>query len=504
MKSDPLATGIFTLNLDQSERKIMWPAMNSLDSFPQYGFQHSQLGNLTGIARGSDVVQFRGIPFAEIPGRFRQARLLESLPQQPFDARRSGAYCPQPLLPFPLSWEGGIPADYPEFPEAPQDEFDCLNLSITVSRDALENSSVESLPVLFFIYGGAFIGGSQSTQVTGREIYDGTNLVRAAIARKQPIVVVTSNYRVGPLGFLASKELKAFNKAHGEPVGNYGLHDQRQALEWCNKFIAGFGASTNDTVALLQSIKVDDIVVPVSNDIAWPLIDGEWIPETTMEKISTMYKDGTAPDLMIGACEYQSGMTQELLTGDVREKFYNFASSNGMIVDPERFPDAYPSVTGLYKITSSLEKPSSAISGWADLMADIVFRITGFYIAAHHPANVLVYEIRGKNPYPPSLGQANHAVNDVFLFDVAPDLVPEDLQKAHAGNVAQIRAAWLDFCYGKLPWGSCHGGDDGLLSMHIFEHGETGRDAQTLEDAVGETLAQKWKGLFKAINAFIK
>lgn len=258
-------------------------------------------------------------------------------------------------------------------PAAVQDEFDCLNISLTVPREALEGSSVNALPVLFFIHGGAFVGGSQSIQVTGREIYDGTNLVRASISRSQPVVVVTCNYRVGPLGFLASKELTAFIKAHDEPVGNYGLHDQRQALEWCNKCIKNFGgdpenitvqgtsaggssahylsifpdhkfkrailasgtltgigpmsleyqqknydkyvsqhsgtsgASHGDSVTLLQSLPVNDMVKPVSDGISHPLIDGEWIPGATMESIRKLYKDGFAPDLMIGACDFEVG-----------------------------------------------------------------------------------------------------------------------------------------------------------------------------------------------------
>jgi len=55
-----------------------------------YYFEHRQLGSLIGLARGDDVVQFRGIPFASIPARFRQSQLLGSLPQQPFDARQPG------------------------------------------------------------------------------------------------------------------------------------------------------------------------------------------------------------------------------------------------------------------------------------------------------------------------------------------------------------------------------------------------------------------------------
>jgi carboxylesterase type B len=250
-----------------------------------------------------------------------------------------------------------------------------LNLSITCPRSVLELASPEKLPVLVFIHGGAFVGGSQSIQLVGREIYDGTNLVRAALTRKQPTVVVTCNYRVGPLGFLASHELSNFNKRHDEPVGNYGLHDQRQALDWCHRFIAGFGGdaanitiqgtsaggssahylsifpdrkfkrailasgtltgigpmsmdyqqknfdaylsrhssgqekSDSESVELLQSIPVEDMVKPVSDGISHPLIDGEWIPGMTMHSVTKIYASTTAPDLMIGACDFEVSLS---------------------------------------------------------------------------------------------------------------------------------------------------------------------------------------------------
>ncbi|KAL5455883.1 hypothetical protein PMIN07_006895 [Paraphaeosphaeria minitans] len=131
------------------------------------------MANLDSSWELEEVMLFNSVgSLSLIPARFRQSRLLESLPQQPFDARKSGACCTQPLLPFPPYWEGDVPADCPELPAAPQDEMNFLNLNITVPQNVLECPSVELLPVLFFIHGRAFIGGSQSVQVTGREIYD--------------------------------------------------------------------------------------------------------------------------------------------------------------------------------------------------------------------------------------------------------------------------------------------------------------------------------------------
>jgi len=60
---------------------------NALQS---YDFQHDSLGKIKGIARGDQILQFRGIPYASIPARFRQSKLVQQLPQQPFDATQPG------------------------------------------------------------------------------------------------------------------------------------------------------------------------------------------------------------------------------------------------------------------------------------------------------------------------------------------------------------------------------------------------------------------------------
>lgn len=52
--------------------------------------EHATLGELTGLDRGNDIVQFRGIPYASIPARFRQSVLCTGLPTRPFDATQTG------------------------------------------------------------------------------------------------------------------------------------------------------------------------------------------------------------------------------------------------------------------------------------------------------------------------------------------------------------------------------------------------------------------------------
>jgi len=101
---------------------------------------------------------------------------------------------------------------------------DCLYLNVwTPAR-----SAGEKLPVLVWIYGGGFSFGSTSTPT-----HNGEHLARKGV------VLVSINYRVGPLGFLAHPELTAESPHHVS--GNYGLMDQLAGLQWVKKNIAAFG-----------------------------------------------------------------------------------------------------------------------------------------------------------------------------------------------------------------------------------------------------------------------
>jgi para-nitrobenzyl esterase len=113
---------------------------------------------------------------------------------------------------------------------------DCLFLNVWTAAA----SSAATRPVMFWIYGGGFNEGSSSVAV-----YDGT-----ALARKG-VVVVTVNYRVGPLGFLAHPELSKESEHHVS--GNYGLLDQIAALKWVQKNIAAFGGDPNAVTIFGQS-----------------------------------------------------------------------------------------------------------------------------------------------------------------------------------------------------------------------------------------------------------
>ena len=96
-------------------------------------------------------------------------------------------------------------------------------------------------PVMVWVHGGSFTAGSGSF-----DLYHGGNL-----SSREDMVVVTINYRLGSLGYLALPELKAEDKDHS--TGNMGILDQIQALEWVRDNIAGFGGDPNNVTVAGQS-----------------------------------------------------------------------------------------------------------------------------------------------------------------------------------------------------------------------------------------------------------
>ena len=105
------------------------------------------------------------------------------------------------------------------------DSEDCLFLNVYVPADPREDNR-EALPVLFWIHGGSNQYGEGSS-------YDPTALVNQG-----HIIVVTINYRLGALGWLADSLLDGDVPGSS---GNYGLMDQQFAMRWVNRNISAFG-----------------------------------------------------------------------------------------------------------------------------------------------------------------------------------------------------------------------------------------------------------------------
>lgn len=179
-----------------------------------------------GSVRGSEdrgVRIFKGIPYAAPPvGERRWRPPTAAAPWEGVrDATKFGAACMQPK-----SRAASIYAwDLPSMSE------DCLSLNIWAPKDA------RGEPVFVWIHGGALTSGSG-----GDAIYDGSALA------KRGLVVVSINYRLGALGYLAHPDLSA--ESPDQVSGNYGLLDQIAALEWVKRNIASFGGDgSNVTIA---------------------------------------------------------------------------------------------------------------------------------------------------------------------------------------------------------------------------------------------------------------
>ena len=183
---------------------------------------HAPVGALRGTTENGMRV-FKGIPFAEAPvGPLRwKGPVAKADWNGVRDATAYGPACWQPA--------GKLNNIYANDPY-PMSE-DCLSLNIWAPPHA------RNAPVFFWIYGGALWGG------TNRDpLYDGAELA------KRGLVVVSVNYRVGPLGWLAHPELSAENPEGLS--GNYGLLDQIEALRWVKRNIASFGGNPgNVTIA---------------------------------------------------------------------------------------------------------------------------------------------------------------------------------------------------------------------------------------------------------------
>ena len=179
-------------------------------------------GSLQGEAVDG-VHVFKGIPYAQPPvGALRwKPPLPASKWKDTRVATQFGAACIQP--------KGRPESIY--FWSLPKTSEDCLYLNVWTPASATK------APVFVWIHGGALSGGSSS-----EPFYDGRRMA------EKGIVVVTINYRMGPLGFLVHPALSAESRRNIS--GNYGLLDQILALEWVQKNIAAFGGDpANVTIA---------------------------------------------------------------------------------------------------------------------------------------------------------------------------------------------------------------------------------------------------------------
>ena len=226
-----------------------------------------------GHLRGRRVAEggvFLGIPYAAPPvgeGRWRP---------------------PQPVAP----WRGvrDALAFGPDFPQASNPRFracrqdeDCLYLNVWTPALGSE----AALPVLVWLHGGGFTGGSGSDLRS-----DGERLAR------EGAVVVTLNYRSGLFGFMAHPALSRESE-HGVS-GNYGLLDQMAALRWVRENIAAFGGDPGRITAFGVSAGSASISLLLAAPAARGLFDQAILHSPGAARPLATLRDGERAGLALG------------------------------------------------------------------------------------------------------------------------------------------------------------------------------------------------------------
>ena len=178
-------------------------------------------GEIRGVysALNPSVMTFKGVPFAASPTD--ELRWRPPAPVEPWsgvrDTTTAGPICIQESR-----------------NDVAQSE-DCLFLNIWAPDE-----TPELRPVMVWIHGGGYTGGSGSTS-----LYDGTSFA------SRDVVLVTINYRLNVFGFLAHPALSA--ESEHEASGNYGLMDMGASLEWVRDNIASFGGDPDRVTVFGES-----------------------------------------------------------------------------------------------------------------------------------------------------------------------------------------------------------------------------------------------------------
>ncbi|XP_026844879.1 venom carboxylesterase-6 [Drosophila persimilis] len=173
-------------------------------------------GTILPSQSGRNFFAFRGIPYAKAPVERLRFRPPEPVEQwyDVFDATFDGPKCPQPGL---------VSEDVSE---------DCLRLNVYTKELPNESQLNVRRPVIVFIHPGGFYSLSgQSKNFAGPQYF-----------MDRSLVLVTFNYRLGSLGFLATGTKEA--------TGNMGLKDQVQLLRWIKLHISRFGGDPNAVTLL--------------------------------------------------------------------------------------------------------------------------------------------------------------------------------------------------------------------------------------------------------------
>jgi para-nitrobenzyl esterase len=424
-------------------------------------------GPLTGERLADGIEVFRNIPYAQAPVNELRWRAPQTLAprNEVRGAREFGHACPQRNL----------------APEAQSE--DCLQLNVW------RPPSPGPHPVMVWIHGGGFIEGSAVQQYQGKALYDG-----AALAARDT-VVVSLNYRLGALGFLAQRNL--LGEAPDQPQsGNYGLLDQIAALQWVRDNIAAFGGDPDrvtlfgesaggiSTCALLAAPAAQALfhrAIVQSGICDWQLrslAEGLQQGDLTVSALgceaaadrAACLRGRSAADLVFGVAwgPVQDGfvLTQSpgraiadgtaaqlpLLIGVTDDESTSLVPSNQLPTTAAEYQTTvqtlFPTIAAQVLQQYPLANYPSPQRAWLDLLDDRWFTCTARRAASDHAANgnpVYHYVLTEILPDMAVL-ESFHGLDVLLLFAARSDPTGSEFR---AGE--RVRGAWVDFAYGREP-----------------------------------------------------
>jgi para-nitrobenzyl esterase len=246
--------------------------------------------------------EFLGIPYAAPP--VGPLRWRPPQPAAPWagirEATAFAPHCPQPPSGFGVA----------------STSENCLYLNVFAPPGARGGQ----LPVMVWIHGGSFLVGESDDYIPAGLVHRG-------------MIVVTINYRLGALGFLAHPALAS---RPGGPSGNYGLMDQQAALRWVHANIAGFGGNPRNVTLAGESAGglsvLSQLVSPGARGLFARAIAESGTYDLTQTPLATAETAGEAFAAKVGCASQSAACLRALPVSD--------------IVDNEDFAGYQPDVDG--------------------------------------------------------------------------------------------------------------------------------------------------------------
>ncbi len=210
----------------------------------EYGVVTGTLQNIPSSTTGQQYYKWLGIPFSAPPiGNLRW------MPPQKHNGYNGAYQALEPKLCYQVM--GG---------QTLGNEAYCNNVNIWAPKRV--TSSPTLLPVMVWIHGGSFVDANPAL-----DVYDGTNLVKTSMDVGKEVIVVSIQYRLGGLGFMAHPKLSLEAGSNGSS-GNYGMLDQIMALQWIQDNIAAFGGDKSKVTIFGESAGAYSVCALLASPLA--------------------------------------------------------------------------------------------------------------------------------------------------------------------------------------------------------------------------------------------